>query len=82
MQTAMVKRMEYLQLSLDEYTQSKEEIKKELGGIVKSFVQIGWHLTRIDNRELIDRWVPDHCGICQSRIWPQRHDYKPLHECI
>lgn len=44
----MVKCMEYLQLSLDEYTQSKEEIKKELGGIVKSFVQIGWHLTRID----------------------------------
>ncbi|RHD97219.1 hypothetical protein DW776_00740 [Ruminococcus sp. AM30-15AC] len=40
--------MEYMQLSMDDYIQSKNEIKQELGGIVKSFVQIGWQLTRID----------------------------------
>lgn len=40
--------MEYMQLSMDDYIQSKNEIKQELGGIVKSFVRIGWQLTRID----------------------------------
>lgn len=40
--------MEYIQLSMDDYIQSKNEIKQELGGIVKSFVRIGWQLTRID----------------------------------
>ena len=40
--------MEYMQLSIDDYIQSKNEIKQELGGIVKSFVRIGWQLTRID----------------------------------
>ena len=40
--------MEYMQLSMDDYIQSKTEIKQELGGIVKSFVRIGWQLTRID----------------------------------
>ena len=34
--------MEYMQLSMDDYIQSKNEIKQELGGIVKSFVRIGW----------------------------------------
>lgn len=33
---------------MDDYIQSKNEIKQELGGIVKSFVRIGWQLTRID----------------------------------
>ena len=37
-----------MQLSMDDYIQSKNEIKQELGGIVKSFVRIGWQLTRID----------------------------------
>lgn len=40
--------MEYMQLSMDDYIQSKNEIKQELGGIVKSFVRIGWQLTRIE----------------------------------
>ena len=40
--------MEYLQLSMEEYTQSKREIRENLGGIVKSFVHIGWRLTQID----------------------------------
>lgn len=40
--------MEYMQLSMDDYIQSKNEIKQELGGIVKNFVRIGWQLTRID----------------------------------
>lgn len=40
--------MEYMQLSMDDYIQSKNEIKQELGGIAKSFVRIGWRLTRID----------------------------------
>ena len=43
--------MEYTQLSMDDYIQSKNEIKQELGGIVKSFVRIGWQLTRINNSE-------------------------------
>lgn len=34
--------MEYVQLSMDEYIQSKNDIKNNLGGIVKSFVRIGW----------------------------------------
>ena len=40
--------MEYMQLSMDDYIQSKNEIKQELGGVVKSFVRIGWQLTCID----------------------------------
>ena len=40
--------MEYAQLTMADYLQSKEEIKKDLGGIVKSFVRIGWQLNRID----------------------------------
>lgn len=40
--------MEYIQLTLDDYIKSKTEIRENLGGIVKSFVQIGWQLTRID----------------------------------
>ena len=43
--------MEYVQLTMEDYIQSKEEIKKDLGGIVKSFVRIGWQLTRINNAE-------------------------------
>ena len=43
--------MEYMQLSMDDYIQSKNEIKQELGGIVKSFVRIGWQLTRIDKSQ-------------------------------
>lgn len=43
--------MEYIQLSMDDYIQSKNEIKQELGGIVKSFVKIGWQLTRIDKSQ-------------------------------
>ena len=44
---------EYTQLTLDlgQYTQEKEEIKKDLGGIVKSFVRVGWHLWRINRSE-------------------------------
>lgn len=40
--------MEYVQLTLDDYIKSKTEIRENLGGIVKSFVRIGWQLTRID----------------------------------
>ena len=40
--------MEYIQLTLEDYQQSKKEIKENLGGIVKSFVRIGWQLTRIN----------------------------------
>lgn len=43
--------MEYLQLSMDDYIQTKTEIRKELGGIVRGFVQIGWRLTRIDKAQ-------------------------------
>ncbi|MDO5411599.1 MAG: hypothetical protein Q4F21_14335 [Lachnospiraceae bacterium] len=40
--------MDYIQLTLDDYIQCKTEIKENLGGIVKSFVRIGWQLTRIN----------------------------------
>ena len=40
--------MEYTQLTLDDYIQGKNDIKNNLGSIVKSFVRIGWLLTRID----------------------------------
>lgn len=40
--------MDYMQLSLDDYIQCKTEIKNELTGMVKSFVKVGWQLTRID----------------------------------
>lgn len=40
--------MEYVQLTLDDYIQCKTEIKENLTGIVKSFVKIGWQLTRIN----------------------------------
>lgn len=43
--------MEYLQLSMDDYIQCKNEIKQELGGMVKGFVRIGWQLTRIDKSQ-------------------------------
>ena len=43
--------MEYIQLSLDDYIQSKNDIKNNLGTIVKSFVRIGWQLSRIDKSE-------------------------------
>jgi hypothetical protein len=38
--------MEYMQLSLDDYIQCKNDIKNNLGTIVKSFVRIGWQLSR------------------------------------
>ena len=40
--------MEYLQMTMDDYIQSKNEIKKDMVGIVKSFDRIGWLLTRIN----------------------------------
>lgn len=40
--------MEYTQLTLDDYIQCKNDIKNNLEMIVKSFVRIGWLLTRID----------------------------------
>lgn len=40
--------MDYVQLTLDDYIQCKTEIKENLMGIVKSFVKIGWQLTRIN----------------------------------
>lgn len=43
--------MEYMQLTLEEYNQSKEGIKKDLGGIAKGFVRAGWRLTRINATE-------------------------------
>lgn len=43
--------MDYIQLTMDDYIQCKNEIKESLGGIVKSFVRIGWQLTRINNSE-------------------------------
>lgn len=46
--------MEYMQLSLDDYIQCKNDIKNNLGTIVKSFVRIGWQLSRIDKSGAIE----------------------------
>lgn len=43
--------MEYVQMTLDDYLQSKTEIKDSLGGIVRNFVRVGWQLTRISETE-------------------------------
>lgn len=43
--------MDYIQLTMDDYIQCKTEIKENLCGIVKSFVRVGWQLTRINNSE-------------------------------
>lgn len=40
--------MEYTQLTLDDYIQCKNDIKNNLGSIAKSFVRIGWLLTKIE----------------------------------
>ena len=44
---------EYTQLTMDlgQYREAKEEIKKDLSGIVKSFVRVGWQLSRINRSE-------------------------------
>ena len=47
--------MEYVQLSMDEYIQSKNDIKNNLGGIVKSFVRIGYALRQIDDQKLYEQ---------------------------
>ena len=43
--------MEYTQLTLNDYQNSKKEIRENIGGIVKSFVRIGWNLTKIANSQ-------------------------------
>ena len=40
-----------LTMDLGQYQEAKEEIKKDLGGIVKGFVRIGWQLSRIDKSQ-------------------------------
>ena len=40
--------MEQLQLTLPELEHEEQKIRENLGGIVKNFVQTGWHLSRID----------------------------------
>lgn len=40
--------MEYLQMTMDDYIQTKTEIRNDMMGMVKSFVRIGWLLTRIE----------------------------------
>ena len=40
--------MEYLQLTLQDYMQEKQEIRNSLVSMTKNFVTVGWHLWRID----------------------------------
>lgn len=40
--------MEQLTLTLEELNQEEQEIRNNLGGIVKNFVRTGWSLSRID----------------------------------
>ena len=43
--------MEYLQMTLDEWVQAKEQIRKDLNNVKHAFVRIGYHLRRIEENE-------------------------------
>lgn len=43
--------MDYVQMTLDDYTQSKTDIKENLVSIAKSFIRIGWRLVNIRDSE-------------------------------
>lgn len=46
---------EYVQLTLDDWIQMKEKLKRELLGVKQSFVRIGYTLRRIDDQKLYER---------------------------
>ena len=47
--------MEYVQMTLDDWTQMKQKLKQELLGVKQSFVRIGYALRTIDDQKLYER---------------------------
>ncbi len=46
---------EYYQITLDDWMEMKQKLKKELLGVKQSFVQIGYTLRQIDDQKLYER---------------------------
>lgn len=75
--------MEYMQLSLDDYIQCKNDIKNNLGTIVKSFARIGWQLSRIDKSGAYKNdGYNTIAEFAKAGIWHECNRDKPVHPCI
>lgn len=46
--------MEYVQMTLDDWTQMKQKLRQELIGVKQSFVRIGYALRQIDDQRLYE----------------------------
>ena len=47
--------MEYTQLTLDDWMNMKEQLKKDLNGVAESFVRIGYMLRKIEEQQLYQK---------------------------
>ena len=47
--------MEYVQMTLDDWSQMKQKLKQELLGVKQSFVRIGYALRQIDDQKLYEQ---------------------------
>ena len=47
--------MEYVQLTLDDWLNIKEKLRKELQGVSEGFIRIGYHLKRIKEERLYEK---------------------------
>lgn len=47
--------MEYVQLTLDDWLNIKEKLRKELQGVSEGFIRIGYHLKRIKEERLFEK---------------------------
>ena len=47
--------MEYVQMTLNDWVEIKQKLKRELLGIKQSFVRIGFVLRQIDDQKLYER---------------------------
>ena len=47
--------MEYTQLTLDDWMNMKEQLKKDLNGVAESFVRIGYILRKIEEQQLYQK---------------------------
>lgn len=47
--------MEYVQMTLNDWIEIKQKLKRELLGIKQSFVRIGYALRQIDDQKLYER---------------------------
>lgn len=47
--------MEYVQMTLNDWIEIKQKLKRELLGVKQSFVRIGYALRQIDDQKLYER---------------------------